>query len=93
LLEGFAKKIQPITDLLRNGVPYEWSHECAKAFQDFKDQVTKSPISKHFQSMCHIIVESDEGDFDIGGVVSQDITGQPYPIAFYSGQMDKKELH
>jgi len=32
---AFARKMKPITDHVRNVVPYEWSHKCAKAFQDF----------------------------------------------------------
>jgi len=73
--KGFSRKMKPITDLLRNGVPYEWSHECAKAFQDFKDQVTKAPILKHFEHMHQIVVETDASDFTIGAVLSQVIDG------------------
>jgi len=54
--EEFARKIEPIPDLLRNGVPYAWSHECAKAFQDFKDQGTKVPILKHSEPMRQIVL-------------------------------------
>jgi len=73
--------MKPITDLLRNGVPYKWSHECAKAFQDFKDQVTKAPILKHFKPMGQIVVETDARDFAIGAVLSQVIDRWLHPIA------------
>jgi hypothetical protein len=85
--------MKPITDLLRNGVPYEWSHECANGFQDFKDQVTKAPILKHFEPMHQIVVETDGSDFAIGAVVSQVIDGRLHPIAFYSRKMDKAEIN
>ena len=67
--------MKPITDLLRNGVPYEWSHECAKAFLDFKDQVTKAQTLKHFEPTLQIVVETDASDFAIGAVLSQVING------------------
>jgi len=44
LLERFERTMKPITDLLRNGVPYKWSCVCAKAVQDIKDKVTRAPI-------------------------------------------------
>jgi len=85
--------MNPITDLLRNGVPYEWSHVCAKAFQDFKDQVTKAPILKDFEPMHHTVVETNASDFTIGAVLSPVIDGRLHPIAFYSKQMDKAEIN
>jgi len=85
--------MKPITDLLRNGVPYEWTHECAKAFQNFKDQVTRAPILKHFEPIRQIVAETDVGDLAIGAVLSQVIDGQLHPIAFYSRKMDKAEIN
>jgi len=91
--EGFARKMKPITDLLRNGVPYEWSIDCAKAFQNFKNQVTRAPIVKHFEPMRQIVVETDPSDFAIGAVLSQLIDGRLHPIALYSRKMDKAEIN
>jgi len=83
----------PITDLLSNSVPYEWSHECARAFQDFRDRVTKAPIAKHFQFMRQIVVEPDASDFAIGAVLSQLIDGQLHHIAFNSRNVDKAAIN
>ena len=91
--EGFARTMKPITDLLRNGVPYEWSHECAKPFQDFKDQVTKAQILKHFEPTLQIVVETDASDFAIGAVLSQVINGWLHPIACYSRKVEKAEIN
>jgi len=85
--------MKPITDLLRNGIPYEWSHDCAKAFQNFKDQVTRAPILKHFKPICQIVVETDASDFAIGAVLSQVIDERLHPIAFHSRKMDKAEIN
>jgi hypothetical protein len=85
--------MKPNRDFLRNGVPYEWSHECAKAFQDFKDQVTRAPILKHFEPMRQIVAETNASDFAIGAVLSQVLHGQLHPIAFYSRMMDNAEIN
>jgi len=87
--EELARKMKPITDLLGNGVPYKWSHESAKAFQDFKDQVTKVSILKHFAPMCEMFVATDASDFAGGAVLPQASDGRLHPIAFYSRKMDK----
>jgi len=92
-LKRSARVMTPITDIMRNGVLYEWSHECVKAFQAFKDQVTKAPILKHFESMHQIVVETDASDYTIGGVLSEVIDGWLHPIAFYSRKMDKANIN
>jgi hypothetical protein len=68
---GFGTKINAIMDLLRNGVPYELSHKCAKGFQAIKAQPTKAPILLHFEPTCQIVVETDASDFTIRAVLSQ----------------------
>jgi hypothetical protein len=91
--EWFGRPMKPNRDFLRNGVPYEWSHECAKAFQDFKDQVTRAPILKHFEPMRQIVAETNASDFAIGAVLSQVLDGQLHPIALYSRMMDNAEIN
>jgi hypothetical protein len=63
--------MQPITDLHRNGIPYKWSHDCAKAFQDLKDQVTRAPILNHIERMRQIVLQPNASDFAIGAVLSE----------------------
>jgi len=85
--------MRPITDLLRNGVPYEWSHECATGSRDFNDPVTKAAILQHFIPMGPIVVETNASDFAIGAVLSQGLDGQLHLIACYSRKMDKAEIN
>jgi hypothetical protein len=91
--EGFARKIHSITDLVRNDVPYARSHDCAKAFYNFKDHITKAPIIKHFESLCQLLVETDAHDFAIGAVLSKAIDGRLHHIGFYSRKMHKAEIN
>jgi len=85
--------MKPITGILRCGVPYEWSHECPKEYQDFKDQVTEAPILKHFEPMCQIMVETKVTNFAIRAVLSQPIEEQLHRIALNLGKMDQSEIN
>ena len=35
-IQGYSKKVSPLTDLLKKEAKWEWSDECAKAFQKLK---------------------------------------------------------
>jgi len=85
--------MEPITDHLRNGVTYEWSHEYAKALQDFQDQVTKGSILKHVEPMHQIVVETNASDLAVGAELSHVMDGRLHFIAFYSSKMDKAEIN
>jgi hypothetical protein len=85
--------MKPITDFLRNGVPYEWSHECAMAFQDFKDQVSKDAILKQFKPIRQIVMETTKSKSAIGAVHSPFIKGWLHTIAFNSRKMNKPETN
>jgi hypothetical protein len=52
LFEAFARTTKSITNFFRNGILCNWSHECAEAFQDLKQHVTKTPLFKHFKPIC-----------------------------------------
>src|SRR6185437_15683985 len=43
-IENFSKIAKPMTELLKNGVKFEWSPACEEAFQTLKDRLTTAPI-------------------------------------------------
>ena len=57
-IENFSKIAKPMTELLKNGVKFEWSPACEEAFQTLKDRLTTAPvlsqpdISKSFDVYC-----------------------------------------
>jgi hypothetical protein len=75
LCEASTRKIKPITDHLKNGVPHACSPWCTKVVQDFKNLVIRAPIIKHFEPMRQIEVESNASEFAISSVLSKVIDG------------------
>ena len=59
-IENFSKIAKHMTELLKNGVKFEWSPACEAAFQTLKDRLTTAPvlaqpdISKSFDVYCDV---------------------------------------
>src|SRR6185503_14659432 len=57
-IENFSKIAKPMTELMKNGVKFEWSPACEAVFQTLKDRLTTAPvlsqpdISKSFDVYC-----------------------------------------
>ena len=43
-IENFSKIVKPMTELLKNGVKFEWTQACEEAFQTLKDRLTTTPV-------------------------------------------------
>ena len=70
--------------LTRKGIPFEWSKECEKAFQELKTRFTTAPILRHFDPEKEVIVETDASDYVSAGIMSQYEDGVLHPVAFFS---------
>ena len=76
-----------MTELLKNGVKFEWSPACEEAFQILKDRLTTSPvlaqpnISKIFNVYC------DASRIGLGCVLMQ----EDRVVAYASRQLKRHE--
>ena len=43
-IKNFSKIAKPMTELLKNGVPFVWSGKCAASFQELKSKITTTPV-------------------------------------------------
>jgi len=87
----YAEIVRPLTDLLRQNVPYVWSDACQTAFDTIKQLLTTAPVLtlpdwRSHEPFTMICDASYEG---IGGVLMQD--GRP--IAFESRKLNQAESH
>ncbi|XP_069488928.1 uncharacterized protein [Ambystoma mexicanum] len=46
-IDGFAKKVQPITRLLRKGVPFLWDEKAEAGFEALKRTFITTPVLQH----------------------------------------------
>ncbi len=87
----FAEVAEPLYELLRKGVAWQWSRECADAFECLKGALITEPLLTHFDQEARTIVESDASDVAIGCVLLQLQDGVEKPVAFASRVLNSAE--
>ena len=90
--KNYADIVRPLSSLLRKDVVWEWTAECARAFEDVKKSLTEAPIlaladqDKPFSVVC------DASDFAIGcALLQKDDTGKNRVISYQSRQLKPAE--
>lgn len=69
-------------------MPFGWTSECEKAFQERKKRVCEAPIPRHFDPNEQCFVETDSSDYVNAGVLSQpNSNGILHPVAYFSRRM------
>ncbi|KFY32643.1 hypothetical protein V493_00008 [Pseudogymnoascus sp. VKM F-4281 (FW-2241)] len=93
-IAGYSKIAQPLTELTRKDLAFNWSDKAEAAFQELKTKFTEAPILATFDPKKKIILETDSSDFAIGACLNQpDESGKPKPIAYYSRKLSPAELN
>lgn len=85
-VRGFGIISKPLTQLLRKGVPYKWTHETEQAFQQLKHALVSAPVLALPDFSKQFTLETDASECGIGAVLSQD----KHPIAFLSRALGPK---
>jgi hypothetical protein len=87
----FADIAEPLYELLRSGVPWNWSQQCADAFVCLKQALISEPVLIHFDQGAKTIVESDASDVALGCVLLQVRGNDELPVAFASRVLNSAE--
>jgi hypothetical protein len=88
-IPDFSKIVKPITELLKNGVKFDWSPKCDEAFEQLKTLLTTAPvlaqpdIEKPFDVYC------DASGIGLGCALMQ----EGRVIAYASRQLHRHEEH
>jgi len=78
--------------LLRKGVPYEWTDQQQKAFELLKRLLTTAPILRYPDFDRPFILHTDASTTGLGAVLAQkDDEGLEYVIAYASRSLNKAE--
>jgi len=88
-IKDFAKIALPIHKLTKKNVPFNWGSEQQKAFEKLKELFTSTPILINPDSDKFFIVETDESNYAVGAILSQEFEGKLHPIAFISSNFIK----
>ena len=86
-IEGYSKKVSPLTDLLKKNAKWDWSDVCEKAFEEVKIAVTSEPVLRLPDFELPFEVHTDASDRAMGGVLVQ----EGHPIAYESRKLKDAE--
>lgn len=89
----YSDIVVPLTRLTRKGVPWKWSAECQRSFDDLKDAFCRAPVLAQYTLEAPLVVETDASDYALGAVLSTIVDSDIHPIAFHSRTFSPAELN
>ena len=95
-IDKYALKCRPLYDLLKKDIPFKWTQEHQRIFDDLKKAFSTAPILRHHDPSCQSVLECDASDTVVAGILSQYFpeNGKQvlHPIAFYSKKMSPPRM-
>ena len=90
-IEKFAHRVMPMSELLKESVPWSWSHAQDNAFNDIKSAMTTAPVLAIPNPALPYEVYTDASGFGVGAVLLQDHGRGLQPIAYLSHKLSDAE--
>ncbi|CAA0821931.1 Uncharacterized mitochondrial protein AtMg00860, partial [Striga hermonthica] len=86
-IEGFSKIAQPLTNLTKKAVRFDWSPKCEESFQELKRRLTTTPVLSIPDRTLEFTIYSDASKMGLGCVLMQ----QGKLVAYASRQLKPHE--
>jgi len=91
-IKGFASIAQPLTQLTRKNVSFQWTPDHQEAFDILKQRLTTAPILSYPSFNSPFLLETDASIKGIGAVLSQcQDDNHPHPVAYSSRSLTAAE--
>ena len=91
-IPGFSTKAQPLFELLKDDVKWEWGAAQQSAFTELRDCMIKQPVLAIADPNKPYVMETDASDVGLGAILMQeDENKQLHPIAFASRSLNSAE--
>ncbi len=91
-IKGFSKIARVLNELMKKGVPWEWTDEREEAFQKLKWLICKEPVLLMPRLEQPFELEVDASNYTIGVTLNQkDELGRWHPVAYYSTTLSEME--
>ena len=91
-LDKLATVTEPLHNLLRKGVKWEWTISCNEAFIKLKRMLSEAPVLTHFDPTKSIVVHCDASPYGLGCVLSHVMPdGSEKPVSFVSRTLSAAE--
>ncbi|KAK9693952.1 Reverse transcriptase (RNA-dependent DNA polymerase) [Popillia japonica] len=91
-LQNASDILHPLNNLLQNNVPFRWTKECKRCFENVKKQMQTSNVLCHFDPKLPLILATDASQYGVGAVLSHRFPdGSERPIQFASQTLTKTQ--
>ena len=90
-VKNFAQIASPLHRLTQAGRKWSWTPECESAFTQLKQQLTTTPMLAFPDFSRAFILDVDASGEGLGAILSQNIDGREYVIAYASRTLSKAE--
>lgn len=89
-IQNFANIAAPLNYLTRKNIPFVWTKECQKSFENLKQALITSPVLQYpnFSPDNCFQVKTDASGYALGAVLAN---GDDRPVAFASRSLNKAE--
>ena len=84
----YSTVAQPLVHLLGKDCKFEWTTACQDAFKALGALLILAPVLAFPKEDLPYIIDTDASDYGIGGVLSQDVNGTEYVIAYDSKSLN-----
>jgi len=85
----YADITQPLNDLTKKDLVWNWTDACQEAFEKLKEEFQKAPVLLMPNLMKPFVIESDASKFATGAVIQQkDMNGDYHPCGYISHSFD-----
>ena len=94
----FADISRPLTKLMCHNVVFEWTDQCAKAFNHLRELLMEYPILRYPDPMQGYVLYTDASGIGWSGVLTQECLDEKgkaknHPICYVSGQFRGSQLN
>ena len=94
----FADTSRPLTKLTRHNISFEWTDQCAKAFNHLRELLMEYPILRYPNPTQGYILYTDASGIGWSGVLTQEHLDEKgkaknHPICYVSGQFRGSQLN
>ena len=94
-----SRLLEPLHNLLRKGVPFIWTDDCERAFEEIKNYLCSSPILRIYDPAKPVFIYTDASGDGLGAILKQPQEDNVlHPVAYFSRRLKpaeakKKAIH
>ena len=92
-VQGFSEIASPLYSLTSKRSQFIFTDKCVEAFETLKMKLTSAPILRMPSCEGRFILDTDASNFAIGAVLSQEIDGVEFVVAYASKRLSRSEMN